>query len=137
MKSEIERYKEALKSAVDFIVKFDPSLGGPTLKHIDCLVNPLPEMETVEVTQYSVYTPKNGGCLGTYHTKEEASRVMSPGFEMVKLTGSYQRPKKQPVEKSVSGLISGRRGMVPTIDVTIAEGDIPPLNSTVYLTWHE
>jgi len=65
-------------------------------------LRPPPEMETVGITQYSVYTPKNGGCLGTYHTEEEANRVMCPGFELVKLTGSYQRPKKQPVEKSIS-----------------------------------
>lgn len=130
---DLERYKAALED-IDRHMK-----GHWSHEYVATTVafalRPPPEMETVEVVRHlclscnEVWSELQPDCCG----------------EIVRLTGSHQRPKLQPVEMSAAGHVCGRSGMVPTVDIVIpqqvdgcpANVPVPPMGASVTLTWLE
>ena len=88
----------AIGNAIGLEGKFMVDFG---FDQIMAILKPEPEMEEVEVEQYTVITP-NGGCLGTYPTPEAAGKVMHDKFQLVVMRGAYRRPKNQPVMQIAS-----------------------------------
>ncbi|OHD19266.1 MAG: hypothetical protein A2Y38_23755 [Spirochaetes bacterium GWB1_59_5] len=81
-------------------------LGEFGFDQIMNIITPEPEMETLELTRY--FTISEEGCImGTYETEADAEEYGAAGTSVVRVSGSYQRVKKQPVEKSVSVRIDG------------------------------
>jgi len=131
--SKQENLKRAVRTAVEYI-RWRPMTPTrtATLAEIEDLLNPKPEMETTTVERWTF----GDGC-DTFATEEEARDNATHSGEVYKLTGTYQRPKPQPVEKSVSGTVRGGRGLI-SIDVSLEhQGDPPPMGSAVTLTWQE
>ena len=97
MKTELERCKEALQVAIEelgtknrhTLEKTCEAASVEALERMDKILNPPVEMETFKVVRW--YCPK---CNST--------DCETGGHESVKLTGTYPRPKKQPVERSAS-----------------------------------
>lgn len=99
--------EEKLKVALEALKTLsEPWLTSSTAKYAAKVYAELtaPKLETVEVKQYTVLS-KNGGCLGTYHTTDEASKVCHPGFEIIELTGAYTRPIPEPEEEVWEGKV--------------------------------
>lgn len=98
MKTELERCKEALQVAIEelgtknrhTLEKTCEAASVEALERMDKILNPPVEMETFKVVRW--YCPK---CNST------DCETGGHFFESVKLTGTYPRPKKQPVERSV------------------------------------
>lgn len=105
MKTELERYKEALNVALAYLKAYPSSFREP-LRDINAILNPPPEMETIEVKRWECKT-----CGEMF--KSQAVNGGNPccwGMDtLIPLTGTFQRPKAQPVERSVSveGYVNG------------------------------
>lgn len=106
--TELERYKRAVAhlklQLEDKHCSFDAY--QEMFRTVDAILNPLPEMEEVEVVRWMCTT-----CDETYDFRPVTSECGAKlnehggecnGTEYVKLTGTFQRPKPQPVERSVS-----------------------------------
>lgn len=117
MKTELERCKEALavaRHAMAILANVQPGESPFQLitayqKDIDTILNPPPEMEEVELVSWAIIAPS--GFIETTSTNEGLQRdqVGNPnspfyGYQVVPLTGTIKRPKKQPVERSVTAV---------------------------------
>jgi hypothetical protein len=112
MKTELERYKEALEVAKRAL---HPNGCGMLIAHeafrkIDSILNPPPEMETITIEQYTVI-------------------------------GTYQRPKPQKEEKSVSGEVKWVRSSGCTYpigrDIDFDWADVLGKTGVLTFTWQE
>lgn len=111
--TELERYREATVVAMTAIAELqgadNRAYTGPraieALNAINAILNPQPEMETVEVVRWAIVAP-SGFVEETYPSQSLAlagtEAVKYSGYSVVPLTGQYQRPKPQKVARSVS-----------------------------------
>lgn len=95
MKTELERYKDALAVAMSCFSPY-PGTFRPIVTEIESILNPPPEMERVEVTRWTF----GDGC-DTFSSEEEARDNATYSGEVYKLTGTRQIAKPQKVERSV------------------------------------
>lgn len=104
--TELERTKRALsvaKRCIDACTRCVdiPTVGAVAKEYlalINSILHPPPEMETVPVTNWVCQ-----GCDFVLRAEPgEENEGCCHNTNFVKLTGSYQRLKKQPVEKSVT-----------------------------------
>jgi hypothetical protein len=142
---ELERYKEAIRVLLLRLNNFE-SCGYSTVirdveKEVHAILNPPPAMETVEVKRWAVVAP-SGYVEVTYSDKESAeSRTASgafQGYRVVPLTGTYQRPVKQKVERSVSVEVVVAPGgrLLPTL-MRESPVDLEGKTGTLTFTWEE
>ena len=123
MKNELERYKEALEVAKDALISrtLGPYPSGlrkedyDALERISKALNPPPDMETVEVVRWECekcgYSykkePLNNICI---HPRENHTHPSCTTF--IKLTGTFERAKPQPVERSMEILLCKHDGVL-------------------------
>lgn len=121
METKLKRYEAALQLAYDKLHTLaclgcgDDRYGNSEGNVIaaDCIANMRliielpPKLEEVEVSSWAIIAPS--GFIETTSANEELQRnqVGNPnspfyGYQVAKLTGTYKRPKPQPIEKSVS-----------------------------------
>jgi hypothetical protein len=146
-RTELEKVKEALTVATNYIrsaaMNTDDRHRKEALAAILDRINAIlapdpPEFEEVDVKRWGAYT-KDGLFSATYESESDADRYKPAGGSHTLLAGFIKREKKQPVVRSVEGIITGRGGMVPTVSVTIPvhNGTPPPMQTKVTLTWEE
>jgi len=141
MKTKIERLEKAVEIALDsftnmkqFSFRADSENAASAIRAIQQVLASPPEMETVEVTVWAIVAPS--GFVETTSGNEDLQRSQvgndnSPFFkyQVVSLTGSYQRPKKQPVEKiwtlHNASLVEDRSGSCRWVRVAPFPDDIP------------
>ena len=100
MKSELTRYKEALSWVLG-----SPLSGNSQLVKVSVhqILDPPPEMETVSFTIWQM-VDQNNTSRGWYPDFKPtlSNSEAEAGFRILQFECQDQRPKKQPVERSVS-----------------------------------
>ncbi len=104
-KTELEKTKEALEIAVDALRDaYDTGRNqiiSVKLASISAILAPDPvEIETVELVRWESQNPAGYPEWTTF--SDDADDWRREGRRVVELTGSFTRPKKQPVVKRVS-----------------------------------
>lgn len=137
MKTELERYKEALRVAA---LALDNMIGHgyntfirETQSEIDAILNPQPEMEMVEVVKWVPFNSAGIPSSNVLYDTEDAAKFASHcKGQVVKVVGTYQRPKPQKVERSAMVSISSDGYVVTSID-----RDRRIFGKSVCITWEE
>lgn len=133
---ELGRYKEAMDRVMTAIRCWGLDYAyvvEPLAREINSILNPPPEFETVEVIQFCTIGAR-GNAVSVYDTAEELkdARPATPDSEIVKLTGTYQRPKPQKVDRSVDGTSSNGKAHFDT-----GSDGWPPHGTRCKITWTE
>ena len=131
--TKLERTEKALAVAeanLKSIASYRGTFGeqaNNALKGIADILNPPPEMETVEVKRVGIYHVKTGefNCSVTEEIASKPSFIKEwPGCVAIPLTGTYQRPKPAPVERFaiVTFCDNGAHGYIADHDVKGKKG---------------
>jgi len=99
MKTELERYKEVVELAKTKIFALgDREALFQFDADVNAILNPPPEMETVEVDLGTRWMQVQRGEIYQQEPADHAKYL----YQKVKLTGTFTHPKPQPVMRSVS-----------------------------------